>query len=158
MTTFSFYFSHPQFILHSILRRNRLLPDLWSTLPCDLIETHPTMMYFNSIRRCIPFILLSLPAVLSSPAPITAPNPILGGLLGGGLLSPIGAVLNLLPAREAPEALKTNDIHPVCAPLNRGALLCCETLFDGAFPLVVQLSEATGYRLTLDAINGILCT
>lgn len=109
------------------------------------------------IKHYLPLALIYLPVALSAPASLAAPEPILGGLLGGGLLSPVGAILNLLPAREAPEALKTKNIHPVCAPLNRGALLCCETLFDGAFPLVLQLSQATGYQLTPDAINGILC-
>ena len=103
-------------------------------------------------------LLSSLPSILSIPAPIPAADSLLTGLLSGGLLAPVGAVLNLIPAREAPEALKTKNIHPVCAPLNRGALLCCETLFDGAFPLVIQLSQATGYQLTPDAINGLLCT
>lgn len=104
---------------------------------------------------------LSASALLSPvqavPAAIANSLPILNDLLGGGLLSPIGAVLNLLPAREAPAALRTKNVHPLCHPLNQGALLCCETLFDGALPLVVKLSQTTGYELTTDAINGILC-
>jgi hypothetical protein len=83
------------------------------------------------------------------------------GLLDGVVSGVTGMVknpLNLISLlKEAPPALMTKNPSPTCKNVNEGALLCCESTFDGGFPLVVKLSDATGYELTKDTVNGIYC-
>jgi hypothetical protein len=74
------------------------------------------------------------------------------------ILAPVIDPLNgLTILKNAPPQLMTPDPSPECAKTNQGALLCCESTFDGGFPLVRELSELTGYELSNDTINGFYC-
>ncbi len=72
----------------------------------------------------------------------------------------IGEVLNIIPilADPPPASLVTKNPSPECANVNQGALLCCESTFNGDIPIVVELSNSVGYKLNPNSINCIYGT
>jgi hypothetical protein len=66
---------------------------------------------------------------------------------------PIGGV----GANPPPACLLTTDISPQCVDVNNGTYLCCSSTVQGGDPLVVALSDAAGYQLPANTVNGLEC-
>ncbi len=73
------------------------------------------------------------------------------------LLGIVGQLLGIIPilSTPPPRELWTKTPSPECANVNGGALLCCESTFNGDIPIVVQLAPAVGYKLNPNSINCI---
>ncbi|CZR56231.1 uncharacterized protein PAC_06119 [Phialocephala subalpina] len=69
----------------------------------------------------------------------------------------IGQALGLIPllSTPPPAALMTKQPSPQCAKVNKGALLCCESTFQGDIPIFVQAAPLVAYKLNPNSINCI---
>ncbi|KAH6720616.1 hypothetical protein DL95DRAFT_440341 [Leptodontidium sp. 2 PMI_412] len=73
------------------------------------------------------------------------------------LLGAVGALLGLVPllSTPPPRELWTKTPAPECANVNGGALLCCQSTFQGDIPIIVQLAPLIGYKLNPNSNNCI---
>ncbi|KAL2060656.1 hypothetical protein VTL71DRAFT_9297 [Oculimacula yallundae] len=73
------------------------------------------------------------------------------------LLGAVGALLGLVPllSMPPPRELQTKTPSPECANVNGGALLCCESTFQGDIPIIVQLAPLVAYKLNPNSNNCI---
>lgn len=73
------------------------------------------------------------------------------------LLGAVGQLLGIIPilSTPPPRELWTKTPSPECANVNGGALLCCESTFQGDIPIVVQLAPTVSYKLNPNSINCI---
>ncbi|KAH7327063.1 hypothetical protein BKA65DRAFT_539739 [Rhexocercosporidium sp. MPI-PUGE-AT-0058] len=73
------------------------------------------------------------------------------------LLDAVGALLDLVPllSTPPPRELWTKTPSPECANVNGGALLCCESTFQGDIPIIVQLAPLISYKLNPNSNNCI---
>ncbi|KAF8858236.1 hypothetical protein BDZ45DRAFT_404301 [Acephala macrosclerotiorum] len=69
----------------------------------------------------------------------------------------IGQALQQIPllSTPPPAALMTTHPSPQCANVNKGALLCCESTFQGDIPIFVEAAPLVAYKLNPNSINCI---
>lgn len=77
--------------------------------------------------------------------------------LFGELGTLIGELLQQIPllSNPPPAALMTKQPSPECANVNKGALLCCQSSFQGDIPIFVQAAPLVAYKLNPNSINCI---
>ncbi|KAE8446319.1 hypothetical protein EG329_012066 [Mollisiaceae sp. DMI_Dod_QoI] len=78
----------------------------------------------------------------------------------GKLGAAVGSFLQEIPllSTPPPAALMTTQPSPECASVNHGALLCCQSSFQGDIPIFVQLAPLVAYQLNPNSINCIYGT
>ena len=114
----------------------------------DCFNITALMYSLATLLAWLQCLVLQLPLVAASPAPVPAPEPLLSGLT-----TLIGNIGNAPP----PKILWTPKPSPQCAVINQGQLQCCRGALAGDQPLVVFLANLYGYRLNPDNINGLVC-
>ncbi|KUJ23765.1 uncharacterized protein LY89DRAFT_679089 [Mollisia scopiformis] len=78
----------------------------------------------------------------------------------GSLGNAIGQLLQQIPLLSTPPPafLMTTQPSPQCADVNKGALLCCQSSFNGDIPIFVQAAPLIAYKLNPNSINCLYGT